>query len=66
MPMLELITGVVLITLTLAAFVYSLPRKGKHAWFVGSEWEGYVVVFMVGGFGLGAVFIILGLGDLMT
>jgi hypothetical protein len=66
MPMLELISGVVLTVITLVAFIYSLPRKGKHAWFVGSEWEGYVVVLMVSGFGLGTVLIILGLGDLMT
>jgi hypothetical protein len=64
--MLELISGLVLTAITLLGFVYSLPRKGKHAWFVGSEWEGYVVVLMVGGFGLGAVLIILGVGDLMT
>jgi hypothetical protein len=66
MPMLELTSGLILTAITLFSFVYSLPRNGKHARFVGTEWEGYTVVLMVGGFGLGAVFIILGLGDLLT
>ena len=44
----ELIAGIVLVLLSLGAFVYSLPRHGKTARFVGTEWEGYVVVMMIG------------------
>jgi hypothetical protein len=66
MEMLELIAGIVLTVLALSAFVYSLPRHGKTVWFAGSEWEGYAVVAMVGGFGMGVIFIILGIADLMT
>jgi hypothetical protein len=66
MEALELISGIVLMVLTAAIFFYSLPRNGKTAWFVGTEFEGYAVVLMVGGFGLGAVFILLGITELMT
>jgi len=55
-----LIVGAVLFVVALAAFIFSLPRGGKTAWFVGSEWEGYVVVFMLGVFGLGVMLLING------
>ena len=47
--------GVALIALALAAFIYSLPRGGKTARFVGTEWEGYVVTTMIGAAGIGFI-----------
>jgi hypothetical protein len=38
----------VLVLLAVAAFVYSPPRQGKIARFVGTEWQGYAVVLMIG------------------
>jgi hypothetical protein len=48
-----LISGLALMLVAIAAFYYSLPRKGKAAWFVGTQWEGYVVVIMIGALGVG-------------
>ena len=48
-----------------AVFYYSLPRNGKLAKFVGTEWEGYAVVGMIGVFGIGAILIITGLAQAM-
>ena len=59
-----LIGGVVLIVLTVSLFVYSLPRGGKTARFVGSEWEGYVVVAMVGALSIGLIMTIVGAAQL--
>jgi hypothetical protein len=47
------ISGLALMLVAIAAFYYSLPRKGKAAWFVGTQWEGYVVVIMLGALGVG-------------
>lgn len=55
-----LISGLVLMALAIGFFVYSLPRGGKSAWFVGGEWEGYVVVIMIGAIGIGAMMAIIG------
>jgi hypothetical protein len=48
-----LISGLALMLVAIAAFYYSLPRKGKAAWFVGTQWEGYVVVVMIAALGVG-------------
>ena len=53
----ELIAGILLAVLSLGAFVCSLPRHGKTARFVGTEWEGYVVVMMIGFLGIGVVLV---------
>ena len=58
--MTPLITGAALLLLSVGAFFYSLPRDGKVARFVGSKWEGYIVVVMIGGLGIGAMFVISG------
>ena len=55
-----LIIGIVLVIGTVAAFIFSLPRGGKTAWFVGKEWEGYVVVFILCVFGLGLTLVASG------
>jgi hypothetical protein len=47
--------GVALIALALAAFFYSLPRGGRTARFVGTEWEGYAVTTMIGVAGIGFI-----------
>ena len=57
--------GVALIALASAAFVYSLPRGGKTARFVGTEWEGYVVTTMIGAVGIGFMFSLVGVAALM-
>ena len=49
----ELVAGIVRVMLSLGAFVYSLPRQGKMARFVGTACEGYVVVMMIGVMGIG-------------
>lgn len=64
--MLTLVSGIVLVALTGGAFVYSLPRRGKSAWFVGSELEGYVVVAMIGSFGIGLMLVMAGVADVRT
>ena len=55
------VIGIVITIAAALAFVWSLPRAGRTAWYVGSEWEGYVVVALVGAFGLGIVLTISGL-----
>jgi hypothetical protein len=52
---LALIAGLALIALAVAAFLYSLPRGGKTAPFVGTEWEGYAVTTMIGTAGIGFI-----------
>ena len=60
-----LIVGVVLFLGSLAVFAFSLPRHGKTAKFVGTEWEGYAVVAMLCTFGLGLLFVISGVTELL-
>ena len=43
-----IIIGLACAALAVAAFIYSLPRGGKRAPFVGTEWEAYAVVAMIG------------------
>ena len=61
----NLFFGVALIALALAAFVYSLPRGGRTARFVGTEWEGYVVTTMIGVAGIGFILSLDGAAALM-
>jgi hypothetical protein len=58
--------GIVLMLGAAACFVYSLPRDGKTARFVGGEWEGYAVVAMIGGVGIGILLIITATISLMN
>jgi hypothetical protein len=60
-----LIAGLVLFIGSLAVFAFSLPRHGKTAKFVGTEWEGYAVVAMLCTFGLGLLFVISGVTELL-
>ena len=60
----QLIVGIALVVLSIGSFVGSLPRKGKTAKFVGTEWEGYVVAGMIGVLGMGVVLCIAGLTQL--
>jgi hypothetical protein len=62
----QLITGIVLVALAVGSFISSLPRRGRTARFVGTEWEGYVVAGMVGALGLGVVMIIAGSAEFLT
>ena len=55
-----LIAGIVLITLAVGAFLFSLPRHGKSAPFVGSQFEGYIVALMISALGGGLASVIAG------
>ena len=55
-----MLVGAVILAASLAAFVYSLPRGGRTAKFVGSPWEGYIVVGLVCLLGLGLLLTITG------
>jgi hypothetical protein len=59
------IFGFVLSLGAVVVFYYSLPRDGKLAKFVGTAWEGYAVVGMIGVFCVGAILIITGLAQAM-
>ena len=56
-----LVSGLALMLVAIVVFYYSLPRKGKTAWFVGTEWEGYVVVAIIGALGVGLLLVIGGM-----
>jgi hypothetical protein len=64
--MVTLVFGIVVMVLMGGFFAYSLPRGGRSAWYVGSEWEGYIVVVMIGSFGVGLMFAVQGLIDVLA
>jgi hypothetical protein len=55
-----LVSGIALIGLAVARFFYSLPRDGKPARFVGSAWEPYIVICVIGGLALGVLIAVTG------
>ena len=59
-----MLVGAVILAASLAAFLYSLPRGGRTARFVGSPWEGYIVVMLVCLLGLGVLLTITGAVEL--
>jgi hypothetical protein len=61
MQFIELIAGIVLVLAAVASLYFSLPRGGKTARFVGSQWEGYVVTAMIGFFAIGMILTFRGL-----
>lgn len=61
--MTRLLVGVVLLAASLAVFMYSMPRHGKTAKFVGGPLEGYIVVGLVCLFGLGLLVAVTGIVD---
>jgi hypothetical protein len=52
-----LISGLAVTLVAIAALFFSMPRKGKTAWFVGTELEGYLVVLMIAALGVGLAMI---------
>ena len=44
----EFVAGIVLMALARGRLFYFLPRGGKTGRFVGTEWEAYCVVAMIG------------------
>ena len=60
----NLILGLALVAISLGVFRASLPKHGKTAKFVGTEWEGYIVAGLIGILGIGAVMIVSGLVQL--
>jgi len=59
----SVIIGLVFVVMAVAAFVYSLPRGGRYAPFVGTEWEAYVVVAMIGLLAAGLVMTVVGITE---
>ena len=55
-----ILAGLVMAVAAAAVFYFSLPRGGKTTRFVGTEWEGYVVVAMIGVLGIGVIMTIVG------
>jgi hypothetical protein len=55
-----MLVGAVLLAASLAVYLYSLPRGGRTARFVGSPLEGYIVVGLVCLLGLGLLLTITG------
>jgi hypothetical protein len=43
-----------------------LPKEGRTARFVGSEWEGYVVVAYICIFGLGVLLLVNGAAQMIA
>jgi hypothetical protein len=64
--MITLAFGVVLTVLAGAFFYFSLPKEGRTARFVGSEWEGYVVVAYICIFGLGVLLLVNGAAQMIA
>ena len=60
----KLISGLLLVAVAIGVFWFFLPRKGKTATFVGTEWEGYIVALLIGILGIGAVLVVGGLAQL--
>ena len=63
--MFPFVGGLVLTAVAATAFYFSLPRDGKVARFVGTEWEGYAVVAMIGVLGIGVIMTIVGTTSLL-
>jgi hypothetical protein len=55
------IAGIVLIALAGALFVYSMPRDGKVALFVGTQWEPYVTILIIACLGVGVLIAVSGI-----
>jgi hypothetical protein len=60
-----LISGIVLIVLSCGLLFYSLPRGGRVARFVGTQWEPYVTILIICLFGLGALLAVAGVTDVL-
>ena len=58
-----IILGLACAALGLTAFIYSLPRGGRHARFVGTEWEAYAVVAMISLLTVGIVMTLVGITE---
>ena len=59
-----LIAGILMVVLAVGSFAYSLPRGGQHARFVGTQWEGYVVVGMIAVTGAGLIMVVSAMVEL--
>jgi len=59
----SVIFGIALSLAAVAICYYSLPRDGKMAKFVGTEWEAYAVWAMICVFSIGAMLTIMGLAQ---
>ncbi len=64
--MLSVISGAVVLVLTIIVFWYCLPRGGKHHRFVGTEAEPYVGVAFCAATALGCTMLLSGIINLMS
>jgi hypothetical protein len=62
----HIIAGLALVAISFGAFWASLPRNGKTARFVGTEWEGYIVAAFIAVFGTGLVLLVGGLAQMQV
>jgi hypothetical protein len=58
-----IIIGLACAVLAVTAFIFSVPRGGKVAPFVGTEWEAYVVVMMICLLATGLILTIVGITE---
>ena len=59
--MVLMIVGVIVFAVTIAAFIYSMPRDGKTHRYVGTELEPYVAVLFTAGAALGFTAVLSGI-----
>ena len=59
----NVIIGLSFVGLAVTTFIYSLPRGGRVARFVGTEWEAYAVVMMISLLAVGVVMTVVGLAE---
>ena len=63
--MISFLGGAALVVITLVAFWRFLPRDGRTARFVGTEWEAYVAVGVAFCIAMGVGFMALGVGEFL-
>jgi hypothetical protein len=63
--MIPFLTGAAIVAVTLVAFWRCLPRDGRPAPFVGTEWEAYVAITVAFGIAMGLGFMALGVGEML-
>ena len=60
-----IVAGLALIFTAATVFYLSLPRGGKVARFVGTEWEGYAVVAMIAVLAIGVIMTVVGFASVI-
>jgi len=60
-----IVAGLALIVTAATVFYLCLPRDGKVARFVGTEWESYAVVAMIAVLAIGTIMTVVGAASLI-